>query len=1372
MINRIYQGRVRSVRILPQNQKKSKSDEDWQLLPDWQQVLWKHHELFQDAINYYLLCLMALANDPETSIYKIKSRILSGDSEYDVWNPFWRNGKRRKGMRQVAFYLGLDPESVSFENCLKTVLEGNDTTEAVLGDALKELLFFCSGDSKIQQEGRSMLPRFVNPSYKGSFPFEASSIARKHAENYLIGDFHDLNSDQGYQEAAREAQLGWVVNIRKDGKPFEGEAARERLLKAADHFLQFFGIRTATTKMGDRVAGYLKENTTSQNILEKIRDRITNLQIDELPSIPPNAKSIPDRLEALILFKYFPRKETADLLKVSFPRKENRSSKVSEFEIHGDDPIKISRGPRGYVFRAFTSLNAMGAKDDKSTWLEFDIQAFKEALKTLHQIDLKEAERNQERDFLEQKKRYMEGKAEKFKSQNESESFELPPVIEGDPRIERIKSIRKSLKTEYSLTDGVKGYGIDYRTVRGFKRLCQEWQKLKMDSKNELESQKKLKATLNKFQKDNKYSIGSVLLFEQLIEPENWKVWQKSFENTPEEWIDQRWALNPLDAYAQYLNDIEQIERLKQPIRFTPADAVDSPRQYAFGDKQTFKSLKGENHHVQGETAVVVSAAVESGGRLSERKLKLEYSAPRFLRDGLRNSESEKLHSMPWQQPMMKAFGEDFAFPQEMSNFPVFLMPREDVFGRKHILLNFPITIDQEAIIKILGKRRSWDNQFVTINSRVPDPKQKKSFYLKWPNEDWGKIDEAERWYQKRNPFSLLSIDLGQRDAGAFAIMRCQPDSNFGTTSKGDKRRSRFVGETASDKWFACPVSTGMIRLPGEDAQVIKNGKWVQESYGERGRLASEEETARFHEILHALQLSDLADNDDSLRFFPSQNDLLLYALKRHKQRLAKYQRWSWMLLDELKSQRAKDELLKAEYLSNDFQFLIRANKWELIQVKLTVLINEQKQLLSTYLHEIANRVMPLKRRSWEWIKREDSESYILRQMPPGSDETPTKIAGQRGLSIERIEQIENLRILCQGINKALQHIPGERPKHGHHSTGNKEADPCPEILEKLDRLKTQRVNQTAHLILCKALGLELKVHETSKKERRKKDIHGEYKRVRDPVDFIVLEDLNRYLTGQGRTRRENSRLMQWSHRSILNKLKELCETWGIPVLEVAAGYSSRFSAGNGTPGFRAKEVAYQDRFQYPWKRILEENGSHSKNVKNFFDLLEQVTAANSSSKPRTLLAPIAGGPIFVGMDGCIAQADINAAINIGLRAIAEPSILDVHQKIRTEKKSPTELIPLKKSKREKVRWAQAKHILKFEEKDKLERNSNCFISPNFSPLYEKCRLDGYSSAFATTKGLWGSISTLSWGVVEKINQLKIQKNGWIRKVDDSDLLF
>lgn len=59
-MNRIYQGKVTNVQKL-KNGAKGNKPEDWENFdPDpkqakakWQAALWPHHQLFQDAVNYF-----------------------------------------------------------------------------------------------------------------------------------------------------------------------------------------------------------------------------------------------------------------------------------------------------------------------------------------------------------------------------------------------------------------------------------------------------------------------------------------------------------------------------------------------------------------------------------------------------------------------------------------------------------------------------------------------------------------------------------------------------------------------------------------------------------------------------------------------------------------------------------------------------------------------------------------------------------------------------------------------------------------------------------------------------------------------------------------------------------------------------------------------------------------------------------------------------------------------------------------------------------------------------------------------------------------------------------------------------------------------
>jgi len=410
-------------------------------------------------------------------------------------------------------------------------------------------------------------------------------------------------------------------------------------------------------------------------------------------------------------------------------------------------------------------------------------------------------------------------------------------------------------------------------------------------------------------------------------------------------------------------------------------------------------------------------------------------------------------------------------------------------------------------------------------------------------------------------------------------------------------------------------------------------------------------------------------------------------------------------------------------------------------------------------------------------MRQDGSGCHVLRETEPGTDSKEKKICGQRGLSMERLEQLEELRRRFQSLNRALLQTPGQPAVLGKSKRGIELPDPCTDLLEKTDQLREQRVNQTAHLILAQALGVRLRAPKKDTALRERHDIHGEYECFRPPVDFIVLEDLSRYLSSQGRARSENSRLMKWCHRAILLKLKQLCEPYGLKILETNAAYSSRFCSRTGVAGFRAVELTSEARKEFRWRKHLDrlekaardeikldrEARIESEHVKRLFDMLDQLNAGRKEAgKPlRTLLAPVAGGPIFIPMQGHTTQADINAAINLGMRAIAAPDCHEIHVRIRTERKDKTLRIRTG-SNREKVRWDGKNpeiHMNKAADLASLtgDRQPNFFPDPSAIARYDRAKIDGIELSFASGRGLWGTINELQWARVNELNKQRAE---------------
>src|SRR5882724_5695382 len=171
-MNRIYQGKVSKAELLDAKGNDI-TPKEW----DWESALWDHHALFQDAVNYYIVCLLALAakgND----VYPIREKLdakneAGGDDELMIWRSFTRRGAKRRGLRDsVAPYVCPNKADATPEDCFAAVLAGNESAQSEEGrerlDAgLRQLLGKCTGAAGCKQAAPVFLPRFAKPSYQG-----------------------------------------------------------------------------------------------------------------------------------------------------------------------------------------------------------------------------------------------------------------------------------------------------------------------------------------------------------------------------------------------------------------------------------------------------------------------------------------------------------------------------------------------------------------------------------------------------------------------------------------------------------------------------------------------------------------------------------------------------------------------------------------------------------------------------------------------------------------------------------------------------------------------------------------------------------------------------------------------------------------------------------------------------------------------------------------------------------------------------------------------------------------------------------------------------------------------------------------------------
>lgn len=939
-MNRIYQGRVSSA-LLIEAKGAEITPPDW----NWESALWDHHALFQDAVNYYVVCLLALATEKDNPLHPIREKLDAHDEvgnpdELMVWRPFRRRGVVRRGLRDsVAPFLCPGQPDATPEDCFAAVLKGSDTTGELRDLALAELLFVCEGDNPIKTQGRWMFDRFCNPAYSGGFPFDAAKALREVGESRLKKELHSLNTQTEMEAFASQLRLAWVVTETKEAAPFGGEAARTRLLKAIAHFRQGFGEK-ADTELGERAAAFLSQRSDADEALQSLAQRIRKAPTDSLQTIPRNNRSIADRLEAAILFKFFPNSFTADLLKVSFPaapakvkatrKKPELEDPAVRFTQFGGDAIEMARGRRGYVFRAFTALNHWNGDDTaKPTWLLFDVLAFKEALKALHQVEAKKEERDDERagkiarlEYQRQCTFHREptldlGKSapgrRAWKGDGESEEGFRPPVLTGDPRIARLEQlVDEELRDEYEMSEGVSvKYGLQQRTIRGFRDVREKWNDALKPSESFSEAaREKLWNLLTDYKKENAETIGSPVLFDAMVEEKNWIIWREPTAEQMRQWRaaaklpdDTEFATDPLQALTDERELIEEIERLGGPIRFTPADPEHSRRQFYFSDVTNLEASNRLRHDRQTVDAEI--AVKGQDGKWQKTDLRMHFSAPRLLRDQLNNTGGK---DAAFQQAMMTALGLSAGLKKTEKGkvrearfeecAAVALMPEITSDGEKRILLNFPIRLEDDAVARQLGKAARWDAlQFGGAD--------KDSFWLRWP-KTW--IDEKKErkkapptpWWKSAEPFRCLSVDLGQRDAGAFALIAATPDNPPKPGS------SRKLGVAENRTWWATVRATGLLRLPGEDAEVRRARTPLdddqktdfakrEELSGERGRNMVGGEWRETCGICEQLGLNPRALlGDEPKRYsFPEANDRLLFLLRRAQARLARLQSWS-----------------------------------------------------------------------------------------------------------------------------------------------------------------------------------------------------------------------------------------------------------------------------------------------------------------------------------------------------------------------------------------------------------------------------------------------------------------------------------------------
>lgn len=216
--------------------------------------------------------------------------------------------------------------------------------------------------------------------------------------------------------------------------------------------------------------------------------------------------------------------------------------------------------------------------------------------------------------------------------------------------------------------------------------------------------------------------------------------------------------------------------------------------------------------------------------------------------------------------------------------------------------------------------------------------------------------------------------------------------------------------------------------------------------------------------------------------------------------------------------------------------------------------------------------------------------------------------------------------------------------------------------LDDLEQLREQRVKQIASRIVEAALGIG-----RTQKSFGPKDVKRLCDSIDKPCHAVIIENLTHYRPIETRTRRENRQLMQWSSSRIRDYLSEGCELNGLHLREVSPGFTSRQDSRTGAPGIRCEDVLIREfMMSFEWRNQVAKaekkkaEGKGDSRDRFLCDLNDKWKDRPKEWAKKTIRLPVRGGDLFVSSDTQSPaakglQADLNAAANIGLKAITDP---------------------------------------------------------------------------------------------------------------------
>jgi IS605 OrfB family transposase len=1248
---------------------KSKELQEYEQLRDeqrkeWQSILQEHHERFQNAVNYYFAVFAAMVSDNCSHKFWREYR--------EVVERNWQKHSGRKGSWPSPFAAicraaGLKADA-SFKEFRDTVftLTGSQATESQRFAALTDLFQAVDKVTQTDDDTENALAGEAQNLYGQEFvtlaaqemnvPSKVTKGAQKNQAAVLI------------EKVRAGENLTWedvfAFKTHPGKKPWTSTQATAKLNKAVSALIKNLksaiakkakAETTARSEKGKtglaeqkrQLEGLVDSLVAGQAIFEKwLAEKTTILPADE----PTRSGRGAEKMQSAMLLALRPDisafRDTFLYFNLNDSTAETQTSDLCYEARHAG-------GIERPVFPQFLDLWC-GQQKDKSIgygkWAHFEKAAFMEAFNKIGQFHLTGRKFD---DRL--------AKANVTISAAERELRENP-----ESKLHLIKAITEDLAEGIVGEDGQeRRYTIRDRTLKNWPKIRARWRELLKENANV--TAKELVVEKNALQKKLREKFGSAALFEKLAEKNYWSLWNSSDD--------------ALDRWVRYEDALEERTHLQEGIKFTPAHPEKSPRYFRWSESSNREHLPWQGmtgQHPNNPEPFTVRVDAFDFERKTPIKLLLHFIAPRLLRNELRK-EGEKLDAqnpdviaLP---PALCAIVEKLGLQSDKHTFAgtsVRLAPIPE--NDRNVQLVFEYGFECKQL------ETAWRGKFPFDGYSSKD-KPDTLIGLRWPRDNAKRLD-----WQQAEKIQCLAVDLGINNAAAYQVMRAEIVPSVATETKG--LFHDITPANSAERWRVRSVANGLIRLSGEDAIVyrpeFKNRKPVpgseafrEELSGSAGRNAQPDEIVeaegwfkdleKYGDNFHQRHLKGAANLS-----FPEQNDELLFGLSRLRSQLFRLHRWSEHIFGDnpriansAKKQKIRERAEKrrvealaqiSELEDDDPLKALKSltSNLEELRTKLEGLIDDYLAKFKELLPKFADRILPTREGEWKWDVAEGG--WFAMRLDAMQPRPTAWLAGQRGLSYERLRQLKELRQFAQSLNHLCRHKFAKRYVAGRREEIPEPFEGCRQALEDA---RNDRVKQIAHAIFAAALGVELDTPPADKKEQKRiKSLHGVYRCLeRGPVNFIALEQLGDYKTTDRQSRRENRQLAEWRHREIHRVLKELCQLVGMPIVYVKPKHTSSISGKDHSFGFRAEEVFSGDPRVANWRRVVkkEEKKEDVADLDEFLRQLESIPADKSLLRRRE------GGPVFVSLSGdvserpnsVLSQADLNAAYRIGLLAIS-----------------------------------------------------------------------------------------------------------------------